>query len=763
MLPFSGMSMAAEAYNPAQSYQAGQEVIFNGALYRAQWWANPNQSPVGITENSWDSPWVLISDDGSSPTEPELPPGEYPQYSENAKYMGGDIVYNDGSLYQCMIGVTAGWCSGAAWAYEPGKGTAWQQAWQKLEETLPVEPEPIPTPKPSHSTSYTPVYQKYLDGESLAFDFYINDWTSVGANYGAEIPKEFPDLKVFHVADFGAVPDDGQDDVKAIQAAIQAATENGGGLIRFDAGQYDLNINDNTPFVRENALWIEASNIVLQGAGRGEGGTTIKQWKKAEKHPDQELNRWDAVRTDHTINFDGTRWHSRNNWITQDIKAGDTFIAVKNNSTDFQVGDSVKIMMYSWQQPRPPISEDLYASEKIFLSPLYDDNNEILEVRNVEWPSYLPFTMVRNVAAVHSNGLELDRPIPRPLTLEMGFPGVSINARHTQNCGVRDLHIENVHDGSYVEGGYDTGGVQFRDVQNCWATDIRVSNSVLDISMNGAKDITVRDVILEGSRGHHGIGFYAAMNALAENIQFDKFVGHAVSFNGGATGNVARNIHNLNERGISVDFHSGFAAMNLVENITNGEIASSGGKSNNSASGQYNMLWNFTKNNYERDGLFSYCWYTSTAFNDVLELKGYRWCFRRHPKMFYVGLTPEWSEGPDVTINYNNEDVIDKWRYIEGLNGKPVYPRSLYEAQKHKGYDSYPVINGLETIELSVGSAFDPLHGVSVDSELYGDISQQLIVTGEVNTQVLGQQRIEYSVTDDMGLTTTQERIVVIK
>ncbi|MDR9827490.1 Ig-like domain-containing protein [Vibrio sp. FNV 38] len=51
-----------------------------------------------------------------------------PQYQVGGDYAQGDIVVNDNHQYRCSI---AGWCSSdAAWAYEPGSGTHWQEAWE---------------------------------------------------------------------------------------------------------------------------------------------------------------------------------------------------------------------------------------------------------------------------------------------------------------------------------------------------------------------------------------------------------------------------------------------------------------------------------------------------------------------------------------------------------------------------------------------------------------------------------------------------------
>ncbi len=53
-----------------------------------------------------------------------------PAYKAGNIYQAGDIVQNYNSKYRCNI---AGWCSSkAAWAYEPGQGQHWTDAWSDL-------------------------------------------------------------------------------------------------------------------------------------------------------------------------------------------------------------------------------------------------------------------------------------------------------------------------------------------------------------------------------------------------------------------------------------------------------------------------------------------------------------------------------------------------------------------------------------------------------------------------------------------------------
>ena len=53
----------------------------------------------------------------------------YPAYKAGTPYKAGDVVSNGGKLYECKPWPYSGWCGQAAFAYEPGKGFAWSDAW----------------------------------------------------------------------------------------------------------------------------------------------------------------------------------------------------------------------------------------------------------------------------------------------------------------------------------------------------------------------------------------------------------------------------------------------------------------------------------------------------------------------------------------------------------------------------------------------------------------------------------------------------------
>jgi GH18 family chitinase len=53
-------------------------------------------------------------------------------YVENGGYSAGSIVQNAGGKYQCKPWPFSGWCNGAAWAFGPGVGQHWEDAWVSL-------------------------------------------------------------------------------------------------------------------------------------------------------------------------------------------------------------------------------------------------------------------------------------------------------------------------------------------------------------------------------------------------------------------------------------------------------------------------------------------------------------------------------------------------------------------------------------------------------------------------------------------------------
>ncbi|WP_143247520.1 DUF1592 domain-containing protein [Agaribacterium haliotis] len=88
---------------------------------------------------------------------PDLPMCPTRLWQKAATYALGDEVLNNTGAYRCKI---PGWCSSpASWAYEPGKGLFWQEAWSSIDCLATVPDDSTPdnsTPDNSTPDNSTP-------------------------------------------------------------------------------------------------------------------------------------------------------------------------------------------------------------------------------------------------------------------------------------------------------------------------------------------------------------------------------------------------------------------------------------------------------------------------------------------------------------------------------------------------------------------------------------------------------------------------------
>lgn len=102
-----------------------------------------------------------------------------------------------------------------------------------------------------------------LSDKAVMAEHPLPDYSYAGYGFGVGVIPTDPGT-VINVTDHGAVPDDGKDDAKAILKALAAADAMKGRVtIRFPKGR--IQIGEIIP--------IERSELILDGAGEGKGGT----------------------------------------------------------------------------------------------------------------------------------------------------------------------------------------------------------------------------------------------------------------------------------------------------------------------------------------------------------------------------------------------------------------------------------------------------------------------------------------------------------
>ncbi len=110
------------------SYQNGSVVANNGGVFSclvAGWCSGVASAYSPGIGSAWQQAWTQTG----TCTQAALSCTTTPAYVAYAAYQTGSVVKNNNTLYQCVI---PGWCSSAPIAYEPGVGSAWQQAWNSL-------------------------------------------------------------------------------------------------------------------------------------------------------------------------------------------------------------------------------------------------------------------------------------------------------------------------------------------------------------------------------------------------------------------------------------------------------------------------------------------------------------------------------------------------------------------------------------------------------------------------------------------------------
>lgn len=136
--------------NPANSSGQWQQWTDNGACDGATSSAPSSAAPSSSSRSSSIVSSSLPS--SSSRSSANSTGGACASYVAGTSYTAGAVVTNTGGVYTCQV---PGWCSSTAtWAYAPGTGTYWQQAWVAGGNCTGVSSSSVST---SRSSSSVPV------------------------------------------------------------------------------------------------------------------------------------------------------------------------------------------------------------------------------------------------------------------------------------------------------------------------------------------------------------------------------------------------------------------------------------------------------------------------------------------------------------------------------------------------------------------------------------------------------------------------------
>ncbi len=407
---------------------------------------------------------------------------------------------------------------------------------------------------------------------------YLPDFSYAGfANGARAVPAATG--RIVRVAEFGAKPDDGIDDSDAVLAAIAAANGIRGPVrIRFEAGRYRIS----------EVLRIERSDIVIQGAGSGPGGTTIAfplplaqvETGKSLDELRQYLRKHDKRQVEPDANIDSYfseySWSAGFIWVQKpgtrpapyltefdppietlaDISAGKRGANTVQVTTaaSLSAGDVLQIHWTNTVGPDAAIIDSIYGED--------------VEVGSHHW-SFPERPLVRQttrIERIDGNTVTLSDALLHDVRedLPASFAGWS----HLVNVGIEDLHLEfpvAPWFGHHMERGYN--GIYLTSAFDSWVRNVRITNADSGILTYNSANLTLQDIVTDGSRpAHYGVHMGNVHNVLAERVVVFNPVLHSLTFNTQSTKCVYKDATVWNSA--VLDQHAGSNHQNLFDNVT---------------------------------------------------------------------------------------------------------------------------------------------------------------------------------------------------
>ncbi|MEM1109226.1 MAG: DUF4955 domain-containing protein [Planctomycetota bacterium] len=364
---------------------------------------------------------------------------------------------------------------------------------------------------------------------------------------GSEVPLPVVDdsYTVLEVEAFGAVPDDGRSDRQAfIKALKKAEATKGPVVIRFGTGRYILR-GEKEFFAPP--ISINRGDLVIQGAGSVPGGTELHL---STPSPDFAVEVTPA----------GEKAHWRGNKLA-DIAAfgpAGSFSVEVANASSLKAGMWVQMMSFLPESVNDPVLQRFYAPNR----PMPEG---IAHFKNRPWVTLL--SEAHQIDRVEGNKVVFREPIfheghetgqrkgylasfGEPIE-EVGFESLAFTTDH------EEMYFHYMHQ---VGDGFNV--LEFENVVNSWARDLRFRNYTMAISLRRSSKNTVRNVLLEGNPGHQSI---VSVSAGYGNL-FSHIREFAESHHGlGSTGNASVTVFHRCVQFGSLEAHCGHPRATLFD------------------------------------------------------------------------------------------------------------------------------------------------------------------------------------------------------
>jgi hypothetical protein len=518
----------------------------------------------------------------------------------------------------------------------------------------------------------------------------LPDFSFAGFGFGS-VPLPPSPARVIDVARFGATPDDDLDDSRAIMAALAAANaESGPVTLRFPAGR----------FILSDVLVIARSDIVVEGAGRGPGGTEIHilrpltlvdrsaRLDELRRYLVKEAKRQVEPKRNIDLPFSPYSWSGGFLWVQSPGSRPAVYLDDQQSAaprswkvskatrgafrltlekgSDLKAGDIVRLRWTSPDGPKSALVRELYG--------------QTLQVGRRHWedPTRPIVEQTTRVKAVDGTSVTLATPLMHDV--RSGLPATLVRFEGLTNVGIRDLHVSfpaGPSFGHHLEEGWNAIAVE--DVFDGFVTGVRISESDSAILTYNSASLTISDILTDGARtAHYAVHLGNVHNVLATGLDIHNPVRHSLSVNTQSTRSVFQRATVW--KGSVLDQHAGANHQNLFDQIRVHVVARPG---RDGAPPSY-PLWDGSGADYWQPGHGRF----NTHWNIQVVVEAGA---RPDQSVLLTGL----DEGPDARIVgvWGNRSFAIDYRptpYVEGLNERPVAVPSLYDWQLQRRLAGQP-------------------------------------------------------------------------
>ncbi|MEN3322422.1 DUF4955 domain-containing protein [Mariniflexile soesokkakense] len=407
---------------------------------------------------------------------------------------------------------------------------------------------------------------------------YLPDYSFAGYHNG-ELQILNKDAHIILAIDYGAIPNDGLDDSKALINAIEATNDiKGNVVLQLPAGKLILS----------DILYIKRSHFVLRGSGVGNAGTEIfcprpmmyldnpEQLKELreyliefDKREIQKNNNIDLPFSQYTWSG-GMIWtqvpgervksylrkYDQPSRVLAKVKQGNRgeHVMTVSNINGLKVGDIVQLELFNTEGEKGSMIQDLYKNSNVKIGS-----------HHWEFPDMAIVKQQVEITKITNNKITINSPLT--ISIKPSYNAQLVEWKHLDEVGIEQLRITFPNApriAHHVEPGYN--GIYLTRVFNSWVRDVVISNADSGILSEEIANVTIKDIVTEGTEmAHYTVAISGSYNVLVKNLKVYNKAFHSLSFNTLSTKNVYQNCEVFNSP--LLDQHSGANHQNLFDNV----------------------------------------------------------------------------------------------------------------------------------------------------------------------------------------------------